>query len=328
MQGTVGTSDISLAATTTPSKPQPGGGRAAPPPVGGSPTVTSTPGGRTRSVRRPFGPFQFVRPFELLRCCSCYCSCRGSKLLPAAAEVHDTAKASFRPRRGAPSSPCSSAACLPSGAHTRPSRRALCQAWHAPVTSVPSLALRCSRSQAHPAVRKIFVGAENVPPVPPRPAQVSTPTHPCLNPTGGRSGGRVCVWVCQQDPQARARQMQGDHDAALQLARREEEARQRRVEDDERASLAPVAPIRREEGVHSHGNSEGFSCDSYGSDASSSMVSEQWVFCLRGFHAHTQTATRTLTFRPAHTRARAHTHLYAKTHTNARRSKRKRTTAR
>jgi hypothetical protein len=61
----------------------------------------------------------------------------------------------------------------------------------------------------------------------------------------GTVRGHVCEWVCEQDPQARARQEQGDHDAAPQLARREEEARQRRVEDEERASLAPVAPIRQ-----------------------------------------------------------------------------------
>jgi hypothetical protein len=63
---------------------------------------------------------------------------------------------------------------------------------HAPVTGVPSLALRCSRSQAPLAARKIFVGD-----APPVPAQVSTPTHPApmLKPDGGRSGG-VSVSEC------------------------------------------------------------------------------------------------------------------------------------
>ena len=41
----------------------------------------------------------FVRPFKLLRCCSRYCSCRGSKLLPAGsgktADSHNTKNASF-----------------------------------------------------------------------------------------------------------------------------------------------------------------------------------------------------------------------------------------
>jgi len=46
----------------------------------------------------------FVRPCKLLRRCSRYCSSRGAKLLPAAAEAegHDTANPFFRPRRGAP----------------------------------------------------------------------------------------------------------------------------------------------------------------------------------------------------------------------------------
>ena len=69
----------------------------------------------------------FVRPFKLLRRCSRYCSSRGAKLRPAAAaaEGRETANPFFRPRRGAPSSLRSSAACLPIGAdsaHTRPSR--------------------------------------------------------------------------------------------------------------------------------------------------------------------------------------------------------------
>ena len=54
---------------------------------------------------------------------------------------------------------------------------------HAPVTGVPSLALRCARSQAPKAARKILVGAADAAPVPPGPAQVSTPTHPRSNPT-------------------------------------------------------------------------------------------------------------------------------------------------
>ena len=41
----------------------------------------------------------FVRPFKLLRCCSRYCSCRGSKLLPAGsgktADSHNTKNACF-----------------------------------------------------------------------------------------------------------------------------------------------------------------------------------------------------------------------------------------
>jgi hypothetical protein len=41
----------------------------------------------------------FVRPFKLLRCCSYFCSCRGSKLLPAGsgktADSHNTKNASF-----------------------------------------------------------------------------------------------------------------------------------------------------------------------------------------------------------------------------------------
>ena len=67
VQGTVGTSDISLAATTTPAKPQPGGGRAAPPPAGGSSTVPSTPGGRTRFSPASLWPLcPSVRAFALV----------------------------------------------------------------------------------------------------------------------------------------------------------------------------------------------------------------------------------------------------------------------
>ncbi len=99
VQGTVGTSVISSVATTTPAKPQPGGSLAAQPPAKDGTPVQGTPGGRTLSVRRPF-----VRPFKLLRCCSRYCSSRGAKLLPAAAEGHDAANAFFRLPPGAPSS--------------------------------------------------------------------------------------------------------------------------------------------------------------------------------------------------------------------------------
>jgi hypothetical protein len=132
----------------------------------------------------------FVRPFKLLRCCSRYCSSRGAKRLPAAAaaEGHVTANAFFRPPPGAPSSLRSAAACLPIGAdsacaHTTVPLGTVSR--HAPVTGVPSLALRCSRSQALPAKRNIFVGD-----APPVPAQVSTPTHPdpCSNPTGDGQG--------------------------------------------------------------------------------------------------------------------------------------------
>ena len=55
VQGTVGTSVISSAAVTTPAKQHPGGGRAAQPPATDGTPVQGTPGGRTLSVRRPFG---------------------------------------------------------------------------------------------------------------------------------------------------------------------------------------------------------------------------------------------------------------------------------
>jgi hypothetical protein len=57
VQGTEGTSVISSAATNTPAKPQPqpGGSLAAQPPAKDGTPVQGTPGGRTLSVRRPFG---------------------------------------------------------------------------------------------------------------------------------------------------------------------------------------------------------------------------------------------------------------------------------
>ena len=55
VQGTVGTSVITSAATNTPAKPQPGGSLAAQPPAKDGTPVQGTPGGRTLSVRRPFG---------------------------------------------------------------------------------------------------------------------------------------------------------------------------------------------------------------------------------------------------------------------------------
>jgi hypothetical protein len=80
-----------------------------------------------------------------------------------------------------------SAACLPIGAesaHARLSLCALCRGAPWAVTGVPSLALRCARSQAPlPAARKILGGN-----APPGAAQVSTPTHPHSNPTGDGEG--------------------------------------------------------------------------------------------------------------------------------------------
>ena len=135
MQDTVGTSVNSSADTTTPAKPHHGGSRAAQPPD--VPHVLITPGGRSRSVRRPF-KWPFVRPFKLLRCYFYYCSSRGSRPRrpPAgsgkSADSHKT-KPVFSctpPRSSAPSSLRLSAACLPIGAesaHARLSRCALRQ---------------------------------------------------------------------------------------------------------------------------------------------------------------------------------------------------------
>ena len=61
MQDTVGTSVNSSADTTTPAKPHHSGSRAAQPPD--VPHVLITPGGRSRSVRRPFGPLSVRSSF-------------------------------------------------------------------------------------------------------------------------------------------------------------------------------------------------------------------------------------------------------------------------
>jgi hypothetical protein len=74
-------------------------------------------------------------------------------------------------------------------AHARLSRCALRRGAPWAVTGVPSLALRCARSQAPPpAAREILGGAANVPPVPPGAAQVCTPMQPRLNQTGDGQG--------------------------------------------------------------------------------------------------------------------------------------------
>ena len=150
---------------------------------------------RARQVAAPDRPGvplvkPFVRPFKLLRRCSSYGSSRGSKLLPAAAEGHDTATAFFRPQRGAPSPLRSSAACLPIGALTQCARATvpLCTvSRHAPVTGIPSLALRplagASRRAQH-ILRRSKCTA--------RAARRSAGLHshaPTLEPDRGRSGG-------------------------------------------------------------------------------------------------------------------------------------------
>ena len=191
MQGTVGTSADSSADMTTPAKPQPDR-LAAPPPAKDGTPVQSTPGGRTRSVRRPFwlNPLSVRSSFCVVALAIAAPEEPSSCPPPPKAMIQPTL--SFGPRPVRPRLcahlPLVYRSVRTVRAHTRPSRRALCQAWHAPVTSVPSLALRCSRSQAKTAARKILSGPANAPPVPPGAAQVSTPTHPHSNPTGDGEG--------------------------------------------------------------------------------------------------------------------------------------------
>ena len=169
----------------------------------------------------------FVRPFKLLRCCSRYCSCRGSKLLPAGsgktADSHNTKNASFC----TPPRLCAPRLCAHLPLVYRSVRTLRCCAVHC-VEARPSH----RRSIACAALRSLAGASRRAQDIRRQCAtrrSAGLHSHAPSTHAQTRRGtvrGRVCEWVCQQDPQARARQMQDDHDAAPQLARREEEAGQ------------------------------------------------------------------------------------------------------
>jgi hypothetical protein len=188
VQGTAGTSVSSSDAKTTPAKLHPGCSLAAPPPAGGSPTVLSTPGGRTRS--RPFGPFQFVRA---LFCVAAL----------AIAAPEDPSSGPPRPRD----------MIQPKLPFVRAVRPRLC-------AELPLVYRPCARATVplgtvsrHGPVHRLRCAAlvrRRIPPC----ARYSSaqkmyrPCHPSLHapmlkPDGGRSGGRVCVWVSEQPQSAR-----------------------------------------------------------------------------------------------------------------------------